>query len=76
MPRFFNTAGPCDPEIHYMLPPEQRLPRIRPLIDERAYFVVHAPRQSGKVSEGRSRQSEGRSTLSRHPATGLRAARA
>jgi hypothetical protein len=42
MPRFFNTAGPCNPEDHYMLPPERRLPGIRPLIDEKAYFVVHA----------------------------------
>lgn len=50
MPRFFNTAGPCDPEVHYMLPPERRLPGIRPLIAERAYFVVHAPRQSGKTT--------------------------
>jgi hypothetical protein len=50
MARFFNTAGPCNPEDHYMLPPERRLPGIRPLIDEKAYFVVHAPRQSGKTT--------------------------
>ena len=24
MPRFFNTAGLCQPEEHYMLPPERR----------------------------------------------------
>jgi len=46
--RFFNTAGVCEPERHYMLPPERRLPNVRSLIDEQAYFVVHAPRQSGK----------------------------
>ena len=23
--RFFNTTGPCDPDYHYMLPPEERL---------------------------------------------------
>jgi hypothetical protein len=50
MARFFNTAGPCNPEDHYMLPPERRLPDIRSLIDEKAYFVVHAPRQSGKTT--------------------------
>lgn len=50
MARFFNTAGPCNPADHYMLPPERRLPGIRPLIDEKAYFVVHAPRQSGKTT--------------------------
>ncbi|MDR3284045.1 MAG: hypothetical protein LBS97_02575 [Treponema sp.] len=23
--RFFNTTGPCNPDMHYMLPPEERL---------------------------------------------------
>ena len=23
--RFFYTTGPCDPDDHYMLPPEDRL---------------------------------------------------
>lgn len=50
MPRFFNTAGPCDPERHYLLPPERRLPEARRLIDRQSYFVLHAPRQSGKTT--------------------------
>lgn len=50
MPRFFNTAGPCNPSDHYMLPPERRLPRVRELIERALYFVVHAPRQSGKTT--------------------------
>lgn len=50
MPRFFNTAGPCSPERHYMLAPETRLPGIRELIDRQHYFVLHAPRQSGKTT--------------------------
>jgi len=50
MPRFFNTAGPCDPARHYTLPPERRLPRIRELIDQQLYFVIHAPRQVGKTT--------------------------
>src|SRR3954467_10954713 len=50
MARFFNTAGPCDPNDHYMLPPERRLPELRRLIDQKLYFVVHAPRQSGKTT--------------------------
>jgi hypothetical protein len=29
MNRFFNTTGPCNPEDHYMLPPEQRLVRAQ-----------------------------------------------
>lgn len=50
MPKTFNTAGPCRPGKHYMLPPERRLGRIRPLIELEAFFVVHAPRQSGKTT--------------------------
>ncbi len=64
MVRFFNTAGLCKPEDHYMLPPERRLPDMRPLIEEKAYFVVHAPRQSGKTTSfhhlARSLTAEGR----------------
>jgi hypothetical protein len=48
MPRWFNTAGPCQSDIHYMLPPTQRLPELERLIEQRSYFVVHAPRQTGK----------------------------
>ncbi len=54
MPRFFNTAGPCDPHDHYMLPPDRRLPELRRLIDQKLYFVVHAPRQTGKTTYFRS----------------------
>ncbi len=50
MTRFFNTAGVCEPEDHYMLPPRRRLPGVGSLIDQKAYFVVHAPRQSGKTT--------------------------
>ncbi len=50
MARHFNTAGPCNPEIHYMLPPERRLPGVRDVVDQQAYFVVHAPRQVGKTT--------------------------
>lgn len=48
--RFFNNSGPCDPERHYMLPPEPRLPGARDLVDRDLYFVVHAPRQTGKTT--------------------------
>lgn len=50
MERIFNTAGPCDPEFHYMLPPERRLPEIRRLVEHGLYFVLHAPRQTGKTT--------------------------
>jgi hypothetical protein len=48
MPRWFNTAGPCQSDIHYMLSPAQRLPEMARLISQRNYFVIHAPRQTGK----------------------------
>jgi hypothetical protein len=48
--RFFNTAGPCKPDIHYMLPASRRLPGVRQLIDQQSYFVLHAPRQTGKTT--------------------------
>ena len=48
--RFFNTAGPCDPRFHYMLPAAERLPEGPGLVAQGAYFVVHAPRQTGKTT--------------------------
>lgn len=48
--RYFNTTGPCDPALHYLLPASARLPRARQLIEEGRYFVVHAPRQTGKTT--------------------------
>lgn len=52
--RWFNTAGPCDPEVHYMISAEERLPEARDLIAKGAYFVLHAPRQTGKTTTLRS----------------------
>ena len=48
--RYFNTGGVCLPDLHYMVPPEPRLPGARALIAQRAFFVVHAPRQTGKTT--------------------------
>src|SRR5690348_6999484 len=48
--RFFNTAGPCEPGRHYMLPAKERLPDADLLIERGAYFVLHAPRQTGKTT--------------------------
>ncbi|MDR1937575.1 MAG: hypothetical protein LBQ73_03625, partial [Tannerellaceae bacterium] len=51
-PRFFNTTGPCDPEDHYMLPPEDRLvgAQLHRYIKDKLYWVLHAPRQTGKTT--------------------------
>ena len=50
MEKYFNVAGPCIPEEHYMLPALDRMPQIRRLVARRQYFVVHAPRQTGKTT--------------------------
>ena len=50
MKKFFNTAGPCRAHEHYMIDPLTRIGDIRSLIDESQYFVVHAPRQTGKIT--------------------------
>ena len=50
--RFFNTAGPTDCKKHYCTPPLERLnlKGILSLIDQEKYFVLHAPRQTGKTT--------------------------
>jgi len=52
MERFFNTAGPNRPEVEYTLDPLKRfdLEDILALIAQGKYFVLHAPRQTGKTS--------------------------
>ena len=50
--RFFNTSGPVVPADHYNIPPLERfdLDEILRLIRGKRYFVLHAPRQTGKTS--------------------------
>ena len=52
MERFFNTAGPQMPEDNYTIDPLSRfdLDEILSLIRQKRYFVLHAPRQTGKTS--------------------------
>jgi hypothetical protein len=50
MGRFFNTAGPCQSDIHYVLNPMRRLSSVRTLVEGRKYFILHAPRQTGKTT--------------------------
>ncbi|MDR1870472.1 MAG: hypothetical protein LBS60_00860, partial [Deltaproteobacteria bacterium] len=49
-PKTFTIAGPCDPAKHYTLPAFPRLPDVQNLINDELYFVLHAPRQSGKTT--------------------------
>ena len=50
--RFFNTAGPMRPDEHYAIPPLDRVDgdELLSLIRAKQYFVLHAPRQTGKTS--------------------------
>ncbi|MEM7535772.1 MAG: ATP-binding protein, partial [Chloroflexota bacterium] len=50
--RTFNTAGPVRPHEHYCLSPLERfdLDEIEFLIQQKKYFILHAPRQVGKTS--------------------------
>ena len=50
--RVFNTDGPVRPEEHYALPALGRLDldRVSTLIGRKKYFVLRAPRQTGKTT--------------------------
>jgi hypothetical protein len=50
--KHFNTSGPVLQDKHYYIDPFSRIDwfEIRDLIDREKYFVLHAPRQSGKTT--------------------------
>ena len=50
--KYFNTAGPIRAEDHYCLSPLDRINKkeILELINQKKYFILHAPRQTGKTS--------------------------
>jgi len=50
--KFFNTAGPVNQPEHYKVDPLHRwnLEEILVLIEQKKYFILHAPRQTGKTS--------------------------
>ena len=50
--RFFNTEGPVRPDDHYAIAPLDRVDvdELLGLIRAKRYFVLHAPRQTGKTS--------------------------
>ncbi len=50
--RFFNTEGPVNCARHYCLPPLERidLSHVLLLLEQQKYFLLHAPRQTGKTS--------------------------
>ncbi|WP_143891216.1 ATP-binding protein, partial [Tepidimonas alkaliphilus] len=52
MEKQFNTAGPSKADLHYVLDPLARidLEEVLGLIEAQRYFVLHAPRQTGKTT--------------------------
>jgi len=50
MKKYFNIAGPCDEQEHYMLSSAKRCSEVMGLIEQKQYFVIHAARQSGKTT--------------------------
>ena len=50
--RKFNTEGPVVAADHYCIPPLERvnLAEVLGLVRDKRYFVLHAPRQTGKTS--------------------------
>ncbi len=50
--RSFNTAGPVNPTDHYLIAPLSRIDmdQVLGLVSDKKYFVLHAPRQTGKTS--------------------------
>ena len=50
--RTFNTEGPVVAADHYHIPPLERidLDEMLGLVRDKTYFVLHAPRQTGKTS--------------------------
>ncbi|WP_232303497.1 ATP-binding protein [Pseudofrankia sp. DC12] len=58
MARSFNTTGPCVLSDHYMIPASARLPEVPDLVGHRKYFVLHAPRQTGRTTALRALAAE------------------
>lgn len=52
MEKFFNTAGPIKPHLHYHVDAKERwnFLQVISLIAQEKYFILHAPRQTGKTS--------------------------
>jgi uncharacterized protein (UPF0128 family) len=50
--KFFNTAGPVNQLGHYKIDPLHRwnLDDVLDMIEQKTYFILHAPRQMGKTS--------------------------
>lgn len=50
MERYFNIEGSCHPTEHYMINLEQRLCKIKEIVDKGKYFTINRARQYGKTT--------------------------
>ena len=50
MTRRFNDVGSCNPLIHYTVNIQERLEKIKHLVDAGAYFTINRARQYGKTT--------------------------
>ena len=52
MEKFFNNAGPSVADDHYIIDPLKRIDvdNIEFLLAQKRYFILHAPRQTGKTT--------------------------
>lgn len=48
--KFFNTVGAINPQKHYFIPHRLDWNQLTDFIKKEYYFVLHAPRQSGKTT--------------------------
>ncbi len=48
--KFFNTAGLINPEDHYFVQHRLSSKQLLDFIEKKFYFILHAPRQSGKTT--------------------------
>lgn len=50
MAKIFNTAGCCEPKLHYMVDLAGRLSEIKDMVDAGMYFTINRARQFGKTT--------------------------
>ncbi len=50
MPKEFNVTAVCMPEIHYMVNIDERLRKVKAMVDAGKYFTINRARQYGKTT--------------------------
>ena len=48
--KVFNVNGDCKPGLHYMVDLNERLEKIRDMVDQGLYFTINRARQYGKTT--------------------------